>query len=58
MCSGGAKYMWPILQIELVVEIVCRWSDPTSVPATNSDVCWQVAVDGLVYSLAGHTSSA
>lgn len=58
MYSGRAKYLRLILQIDLVVESVRQWSDPTSVPVTDREVCWQVAVDGSVYSFALHTSSA
>lgn len=56
--SGGPKYLRMTPQIELVVESLRQWSDPTTVPVTDREVCWQVAVDRFADSFAGHTSSA
>lgn len=58
MCSGGAQYLGLVPQIDLVIERKCQRSGPASVPVTDRAVCWQVAVDGSVYSFASHTSSA
>ncbi|OLT72327.1 hypothetical protein BKG56_20015 [Mycobacteroides chelonae] len=58
MHSGSPKNLRMTPQIKLVVEGIRRRSDPTSVPVTDREVCWQVAVDGFADSFTGHTSSA
>lgn len=56
--SGSPKYLRMTPQIKLVVESVRRRSDPTTVPLTDREVRWQVAVDGFADSFTSHTSSA
>ena len=58
MCAGRTKYLWPVLQVDLVGNGVGRWSDPPPVMVAHGDVCGEVTVDRFVYSSASHASLA
>jgi hypothetical protein len=58
MGASGSDDLGPVMQVALVVDTACWWSDPVSVTLADGDVCRQTTNYGIVYSSACHTQSA